>query len=86
MVRATIQQNVIAPLLKDTMQLLNIYNIQNFTNLVHNLRDIKYNENIKLCSIDIINMYTNISLADVRNIIKNILNNNNQIPKKKKRN
>jgi hypothetical protein len=75
---------LIDTLLKDTIQLPNVYNIKNSTNLIHNLKHIHIIDNIKLYSFNIVNMYMNIPLADVTNIIKNILNINNHIPEKKK--
>jgi hypothetical protein len=42
------------------------------------------NENTKLCSFDIENIYTNISVTEVKNIIKEILNNDNHTPEKEK--
>jgi hypothetical protein len=47
----------------------------NSTNINHDLTDVNNNENI--------NLYTNINLENVTNIMKTILNNNNQIPKRK---
>jgi hypothetical protein len=66
--------------LKEIIQLPNIYNIQNSTNLIENLNKLEINENIKLCSFDISNMYTNIPLTETINIIQNILNNDQQTP------
>jgi hypothetical protein len=64
--------------LKEIIQLPNAYNIQNSINLIKNLNKLKINENIKLCSFDITNMYTNISLTGT-NIVHSILNNDQQI-------
>jgi hypothetical protein len=38
------------------------------------------NENIKLCSFDIVNMYTNIPITETTNIIHDILDNNIHTP------
>jgi hypothetical protein len=64
-------------ILQDTLQLPYTFNVKNSTTLIHTLTQIKIDENTRLCSFDIENMYTNIPRKDVRNIINKILNRNN---------
>jgi hypothetical protein len=59
----------------NALQLPKTYNIQNFISLIHTLKNIEINENTKLCSFDIENMYTNILVTQVKNITKAILDN-----------
>jgi hypothetical protein len=47
-------------LLKDNIQLPNIFNAVNSKELIHNLKRIKTQINTKVCSFNIKNMYTNI--------------------------
>jgi hypothetical protein len=70
-------------LLKETIQLRKVYNIQNSTKLIHNLNYVNIKENIKL--FDRYHKYLHeCPLAHVTNIIKSILNNNKQVSKKNK--
>jgi hypothetical protein len=39
---------------------------------------------MKLCSFDIVNMYTNIPTSELKNIITNILNNDHYMSKEEK--
>jgi hypothetical protein len=59
--------------LKDIIQLPNAYNIQNSINLIHNLKNVTTDNNIKFFSFDIRNIYTNIPLTKVTNMIKTSL-------------
>jgi hypothetical protein len=68
---------LLAGQLKNSIQLPNVYNIQNSENLINNLKEMKIQNNTKLCSFDIKNMYTNIPQNDLTNIINNTLINNN---------
>jgi hypothetical protein len=52
--------------LSNVLKLPNAYNIQNYSNINHNLRNTKIDENTKLCSFDIENMYTNIPITEVK--------------------
>jgi hypothetical protein len=45
--------------LNNVLQLPNTYNIQNSVSIIHNLRDTEIDENTKLCSFNIENIYTN---------------------------
>jgi hypothetical protein len=66
--------------LKEIIQLPNIYNIQNSINLIENLNKLDINEDTRLCSFNISNMYTNIPLTETINIIQSILNRDQQTP------
>jgi hypothetical protein len=67
--------------LHDYLQLPNTYNIQNSIQLMGDIKSITINKSTRLCSFDIINMYTNIPKNDIIIIIiiiiitKNILQN-----------
>jgi hypothetical protein len=71
--------------LKDIIQPPNAFNVHNSVSLIHNLKEIHINDNIRLCSFHITNMYTNISIRELTNIIKNILHNNSTPETKKVR-
>jgi hypothetical protein len=53
-----------------------VYNIQNTIHLITELQSIEINEDMRICSFDIENMYTNIPKTEVVNIIKNVIENN----------
>jgi hypothetical protein len=63
-------------LLKHTMHLTNVYNVQNSATLMHNLEQITIHPNIRTCSFDITNMYTNIPIKELINIIQESLTHN----------
>jgi hypothetical protein len=65
--------------LHEYLQLPYTYNIQNSIQLMTDLKSIEINTNTRLCSFDITNMYINIPKNEVINIIKDILENNNEI-------
>jgi hypothetical protein len=46
----------------------------NTTDLVSELKELKINQNCRICSFDITNMYTNIPTEFISNIITEILN------------
>jgi hypothetical protein len=50
-----------------------MYNIQNSVHLTTDLQSIEINEDMRICSFNIENMYTNIPNVEVLNIIKNIM-------------
>jgi hypothetical protein len=58
------------------------YNIQNSISLIHNLKNIIH-KNTKLCSFNIKIKYTTISVTGVKNIMKEILD-DNHTPENKK--
>jgi hypothetical protein len=62
--------------LKNTLQLPNAFNIKNTNTLAQSLQLIEIDNNTKMCSFDIENMYTNIPTMEVRNIIDNIMTKN----------
>jgi hypothetical protein len=68
---------LLARQLKNSIQLPNVYNIQNSEILINNLKEMKIQNTTKLCSFDIKNMYTNIPKNTITNIINNTLINNN---------
>jgi hypothetical protein len=43
-------------------------------------------KNTKLCSFDIKNMYTNIPITEVKNVMEEVLDNDNHTPEKKNMN
>jgi hypothetical protein len=59
--------------LKEIIQLPNVYNIQNSISLIENLKELEINENTKLCSFDITNIYTNIPITEAISILQNTL-------------
>jgi hypothetical protein len=52
------------------------FNVRNSTHLIEDLHEIPYDQNIRLASFDITNMYTNIPTHDLMTIIKEICQNN----------
>jgi hypothetical protein len=54
-----------------------MFNPKNSTTLMQELTQIKIDENARLCSFNIENMYTNIPTKDVRNTVNELLNRNN---------
>jgi len=46
-----------------------IYNVKNTTQLINDLKEIPYNDNLRLASLDIANMYTNIPTGELITII-----------------
>jgi hypothetical protein len=68
-------------ILNATLQLPDVFNVQNSGTLAHSLKQIQINKNTRLCSFDIENMYTNITVQEV-NIINNIIEKNNNTSKK----
>jgi hypothetical protein len=62
--------------LKNMIQLPTAFNIQNSKELVHKLQKTDTQGNIKLCSFDITNMYSNIPQKELILVIDNALQNN----------
>ena len=52
------------------------YNIKNSSHLISDLKEIPYDLNLRLASLDITNMYTNIPTGTVLSTIKEICQNN----------
>jgi hypothetical protein len=67
-------------ILSNILQLRNAFNVQNTNTLAHTLKLLKINENTRLCSFDIENMYTNIPVQEVQHIVGNIIDKNYHIP------
>jgi hypothetical protein len=64
--------------LQNYLHLPYTYNVHNSIHLITDLKTIELNKNIRKCSFDIENMYTNIPILDTINIISNILKDNPQ--------
>jgi hypothetical protein len=71
-------------LLYKTVHLPNAFTVQNSNSLIQYLINSKIEENTKLCSFDIENVYTNIPTGEVKNIIKHVLKNDNSMRDKEK--
>jgi hypothetical protein len=56
----------------------------NCINLIYIIRNREIDENTKLCSFDIENVHTSIPVAEVKNIMKELFDNDNQTPEKEK--
>jgi hypothetical protein len=52
------------------------YNVKNTTHLINDLKEILYNQNLSLASLDIANMYTNIPTGELITIIDKACQNN----------
>jgi hypothetical protein len=63
-------------LLNNTLTLPNTFNVQNSHSITQSLQDIEIDENTKLCSFYIENMYTNIPTPELKDIIKDIIDQN----------
>lgn len=59
-------------ILKSYIPLPNVYNVQNSVQLMRDLSDIPSVPGLKLVSLDVWDMYTNIPTEDVINIISNL--------------
>jgi len=59
-------------ILQSYIPLPNIYNVQNSVQLMRDLSDIPFVPGLKLASLDISDMYTNIPTEDIINIISNL--------------
>ena len=62
--------------LKKYIPLPHVYNVQNSVHLMKDLSEIPYNPDLRIASLNISNMYTNIPTKDLLNIIQNICENN----------
>jgi hypothetical protein len=65
--------------LKDLIPLPNTFNIRNSTELMKKLKENNTQANIKLCSFDITNLYSNIPIQELIQIINTKLQNNDNI-------
>jgi hypothetical protein len=73
----------LAKLLKHTIHLPNAFNVQNSETLMCNLKQTIVHSNIKICFFDITNMYTNIPVKELTNILQESLT-HNHVPKEYK--
>jgi hypothetical protein len=64
-------------ILHDALQLPNTFNVKYSTALILTLMQTKVDENTKLCSFCIENMYTNVPITDVKNTMYEVLSRNN---------
>jgi hypothetical protein len=68
-------------ILHNHLHLPNTYNVRNSMHLIADLQAIEINKEMRLCSFDIENMYTNIPKNSSINIINNTLENNKETEK-----
>jgi hypothetical protein len=73
----------LSTILTDILQLPNAFNVQNTSTLAHSLKLIKTNNDIQMCSIDNDNMYTNIPINELLNVLENVMNKNHTKQKQK---
>jgi hypothetical protein len=66
-------------LLNNTLILPYTFKVQNSHSIIQSLQNIEIDENTKLCSFDIENMYTNIPTSELKNVIKNIVDQNHNM-------
>jgi hypothetical protein len=64
-------------ILKQYIHLPSPFNIKNTPHLINDLQNININKDIRLCSFDISNMYTNIPTNDMINIVRAALKHHN---------
>jgi hypothetical protein len=64
-------------MLHNKLELPNAFKVTNSRALTQELANMEVDENVQFCSFDIENMYTNIPISYVRNIIRNIITKNN---------
>ena len=57
--------------LKKYIPLPHVYNVNNSLHLMEDLTNIPYNPNLRIASLDISNMYSNILIKELLNIIEN---------------
>jgi hypothetical protein len=72
----------LATQLSDRLSLPYIYNVKDSIELMQNLERLHINDNTKLCSFDITNMYTNTSINEAKHI--SYILDNNRTPKNEK--
>jgi hypothetical protein len=65
--------------LANVLQLPNAFNVINTSTLAHSLNRIEVNKDIQMCSFDIQNIYTNIPINELLNIVENIIDKNHNI-------
>jgi hypothetical protein len=62
-------------ILHNCLHLPNIYNIQNSIHLTTNLRSVEFDKDVRMCSFDTDNMYTNRPMVEFTNMIENTMEN-----------
>jgi hypothetical protein len=67
----------LSKILHNKLELPNAFNVTNSRSLSQELASKKGDEHTQLCSLDIENMYTNIPISDLPNIISSIITRNN---------
>ena len=68
---------MLADILNSHLPMPNVYNVQNSTQLMNNISQIPIVPELKLASLDISNIYTNIPTKDLISIINTICKNHN---------
>jgi hypothetical protein len=68
---------MLTDILKTHLPMTNVYNVQNSFQLIHDISQITFVPELKLASLDISNMYTNIPTKDLINIIDTICKKHN---------
>jgi hypothetical protein len=63
----------VAFFLKQSLNLPSTFNVKNTTDLISDLNEVKINQDTRICSFDIVNMYTNIPTDIISNIITEVL-------------
>jgi hypothetical protein len=63
----------VAFFLKYTLSLPNTFNVVNTTDLISDLKKIKLNQDSRMCSFDVVNMYTNVPTDIISSIMTEIL-------------
>jgi hypothetical protein len=66
-------------ILTNILQLPNAFNMQNTSILAHSIKFIKLNKDIQICSFEIENIYINIPINELLNVVENIMNKNHNI-------
>jgi len=68
---------MLTDILKTHIPMPNVYDVQNSTQLMNDISQIPFASELKLASLDISNMYTNIPTKDLISIINNLCKNHN---------
>jgi hypothetical protein len=63
----------LAAQLSQKLQLPYVYNVKDSIKLIHNLENLQIDGNTRLCSFDIENVYTNIPIHEIKNILTYLL-------------
>jgi len=68
---------MLTDVLKSHLPLSNVYNVQNSTQLMNDISQIPFLPELKLASLDISNMYTNVPTKELISIIKSVCKHHN---------